>query len=157
MERLTKRNQYDTAYYYPYCIEASGCDGIGSSGKCDECDFDFRICSKLGEYEDLEEQGKLIKLPCAVGDTLYVIPTRENGLSKITKMKCLGFYIGEPNNVANLFPIDRNEASVKMYQPDFAEFEKTVFLTMEEAEAALAEMDKKEGTHAEEKEQPETE
>lgn len=27
---------------------------------------------KLKEYEDLEEQGKLVKLPCAVGDTVYV-------------------------------------------------------------------------------------
>ena len=27
---------------------------------------------KLKDYEDLEEQGKLIKLPCKVGDTVYV-------------------------------------------------------------------------------------
>lgn len=26
---------------------------------------------KLAEYEDLEQQGKLLKLPCAVGDTVY--------------------------------------------------------------------------------------
>lgn len=40
---------------------------------------------KLAEYEDLEEQGKLLKLPCAVGDTVYVlaecesIPTQLDG------------------------------------------------------------------------------
>lgn len=28
---------------------------------------------KLKHYEDLEEQGKLLKLPCAVGDTVYRI------------------------------------------------------------------------------------
>lgn len=28
---------------------------------------------KLAEYEDLEEQGKLLKLPCAVGDTVYEV------------------------------------------------------------------------------------
>lgn len=27
---------------------------------------------KLKDYEDMEEQGKLLKLPCAVGDTVYV-------------------------------------------------------------------------------------
>lgn len=27
---------------------------------------------RLKEYEDLEEQGRLIKLPCKVGDTVYV-------------------------------------------------------------------------------------
>lgn len=29
------------------------------------------ILEKLAEYEDLEEQGRLIKLPCKVGDTVY--------------------------------------------------------------------------------------
>lgn len=28
---------------------------------------------KLAEYENLEEQGRLIKLPCKVGDTVYGI------------------------------------------------------------------------------------
>lgn len=28
---------------------------------------------KLAEYEDLEEQGRLIKLPCKVGDTVWQI------------------------------------------------------------------------------------
>lgn len=30
-----------------------------------------RILDKLGKYEDEEEQGLLLKLPCKVGDTLY--------------------------------------------------------------------------------------
>ena len=29
----------------------------------------YTMCDKLGEYEDLEEQNRLLKLPCAVGDT----------------------------------------------------------------------------------------
>ncbi len=29
------------------------------------------IYEKLEQYEDLEEQGKLLKLPCAVGDMVY--------------------------------------------------------------------------------------
>lgn len=32
-----------------------------------------KILTKLGEYEDLEEQGRLVKLPCKVGDTVYEI------------------------------------------------------------------------------------
>lgn len=31
------------------------------------------ILEKLAEYEDLEEQGRLIKLPCKVGDTVWQI------------------------------------------------------------------------------------
>lgn len=32
-----------------------------------------KCCNKLAEYEDLEEQGLLLRLPCKVGDTVYVI------------------------------------------------------------------------------------
>lgn len=52
MSRLTKNNKGD--YYYPECIER--CDGVGTSEKCNECDFCYKICKKLGEYEDLEEK-----------------------------------------------------------------------------------------------------
>jgi len=59
MERLTKNNNGD--YYYPECFEK--CSGNGTSEKCNECSFNYLICKKLGEYEDLEEQGRLIKIP----------------------------------------------------------------------------------------------
>lgn len=32
---------------------------------------------RLKHYEDLEEQGKLLKLPCAVGDTVYLVSFRK--------------------------------------------------------------------------------
>ena len=31
------------------------------------------IVNKLAHYEDLEEQGLLLKLPCKVGDTVWVL------------------------------------------------------------------------------------
>lgn len=46
----------------------------------------LRMAEKLDEYEILEEQGKLLKLPCAVGDGIYVIDTDE-GLSDRGNMK----------------------------------------------------------------------
>lgn len=36
---------------------------------CEEIDAVYR---KLKDYEDLEEQGRLVILPCKVGDTVYV-------------------------------------------------------------------------------------
>ena len=56
MDRLTKNNREDNKgdYYYPECFER--CDGLGTSEKCDECDFCYAVCEKLGKYEDLEEQ-----------------------------------------------------------------------------------------------------
>ena len=68
MERLTDRNA-DGNYFYPKCFEK--CDGLGASRKCDNCEITTSICEKLGKYEDLEEQGRLIKLPCKVGNTVY--------------------------------------------------------------------------------------
>lgn len=38
-----------------------------------ECLLKYAVVEKLAKYEDLEEQGKLIKLPCAVGDTVYKV------------------------------------------------------------------------------------
>lgn len=49
MERLTS---YDGNYYYPHCMKGSTCDGRGSSEKCNECEFNERVCVTLGKYED---------------------------------------------------------------------------------------------------------
>ena len=68
MERLTDKNAAGN-YFYPKCFEK--CDGLGASSKCDNCEIMTSICEKLGKYEDLEEQGRLIKLPCKVGNTVY--------------------------------------------------------------------------------------
>ena len=35
--------------------------------------FERLLIDALGKYEDLEEQGRLIKLPCKVGDTVWKI------------------------------------------------------------------------------------
>lgn len=76
---------------------------------------------RLAEYEDLEEQNRLIKLPCAVGDTVYVIRL---------------------DNAAYMM---NNEKVWEIVEDKFEIFHfdsigKTVFLTREEAEAALKEL-----------------
>lgn len=57
MKRLTGRNAY------------------GKALSNEEKDI---LIEKLCEYEDLEEEGKLLKFPCHIGDTIYGIfkPTR---------------------------------------------------------------------------------
>ncbi len=49
--------------------------GVADDLPCGENSYDFKnlLIQKLGEYEDLEEQGLLIKLPCKVGDTVYYV------------------------------------------------------------------------------------
>lgn len=52
---------------------------------------------KLKEYEDLEEQGRLIILPCKVGDTVYV----DNTILPIEDMEC---YEDIDNKIPLYFP-----------------------------------------------------
>ena len=49
MERLTRRTECGDAYY-PECYER--CYGEGASEKCNDCDYDKKICDTLAGYED---------------------------------------------------------------------------------------------------------
>jgi hypothetical protein len=61
MERLTERNPswIDDEMWERAC-----------EPDCEEIDAVYR---KLKAYEDAEEQGLLLKLPCKVGDTIYEV------------------------------------------------------------------------------------
>ena len=50
MERFTRRNEDNTGYYYPYCLQEDTCSGEGC--KMDMCEFPEKVCDRLGEYED---------------------------------------------------------------------------------------------------------
>lgn len=100
---------------------------------------------KLKDYEDLEEQGRLIKLPCKVGDTVW-----DNGFGRpcaytITAFsfgECEG-YIWEPVTTKEVvFYYENSSGSIT---GSFAEREigKSVFLNKSEAEAKLKEMEEK--------------
>lgn len=68
MKRLTKQFMYGLGH--KDCYDAcSVCDVAGC------CDSLEEMLEKLAHFEDLEEQGRLIELPCKVGDTVYIITT----------------------------------------------------------------------------------
>lgn len=86
------------------------------------------------KYRKLEEQGLLLKLPCKVGDTVYSV-TR-NFISKYTIFSIEKYKEG--------FFFNWNcEEGIYANIRGFTEFEigKTVFLTKEEAEQKLKEME----------------
>lgn len=85
---------------------------------------------KLKEYEDLEEQGRLIKLPCKVGDTVYDIAWWDNVQEKVV-VKGKTYYRTMHKHKVTELPFDYS---------DIGEFGKTVFLTKSEAEAKLKEL-----------------
>ena len=87
------------------------------------------VIDKLAEYEGLEEQGRLIKLPCKVGDTIY-------GLHKamVCELDTETIGISKMPSGEILYLIDG-------WELDKGDFGKTVFLTKYEAEQKLKEME----------------
>ncbi len=96
---------------------------------------------KLAEYEDLEEQGLLLKLPCKVGDTVYTNTStqgwyfRKENRPYEAKIVFIGI-----NGVDNFMNIDFGNS--RMLQFKFSDIGKTVFLTQAEAEEALKGMER---------------
>ncbi len=56
-----------------------------------------RILTKLGDYEDLEEQGRLIKLPCK--DVYYIIDINNPKYAMVTKKPIRELAIYEIENI----------------------------------------------------------
>lgn len=105
-----------------------------------------KILTKLGDYEDLEEQGRLIKLPCKVGDTVW-----DNDYGRPCAYTITAFSFGECEEYI-CEPVTTKEVvfyyanSSGSITGSFAEsvIGKSVFLNKAEAEAKLAEMKKNE-------------
>lgn len=136
MERLTDKNAAGN-YFYPKCFEK--CDGLGASSKCDNCEITTSICEKLGKYEDLEERGRLVILPCKVGDKIFFDFA---GFGKdIDKFTVKDFHLDcfEDGETILFCDYESNDKTLSG-QIDVTEFGKTVFLTKSEAEQWLKEI-----------------
>lgn len=59
-----------------FCKET--CAEHDEETSCNNCPIQ-KAFEKLAEYEDLEEQGRLLKLPCGVGGIVYTIYSDEDG------------------------------------------------------------------------------
>lgn len=82
---------------------------------------------KLADYEDAEEHGLLLRLPCKVGDKIYIVFHNHTiGKSTVASFKM----------IAEGWAVKTNDWSYL-----FTDFGKTVFLTREEAEAKLKELE----------------
>ena len=129
MERLTRRSANGTGVY---------ATPSGEPVKWE--DNRHNVLQKLADYEDLEEQGLLLRLPCKVGSTLY-----QPISNQINEYKAIGL----------CFDITRNEfvyeviyqIGLEWYKTtcDFDCINKTVFLTKAEAEQKLKEMNTNNG------------
>lgn len=91
---------------------------------------------KLAHYEDLAEQGRLIELPCSVGDKLYE-PTNRNTISVY---EVTGLEVGKLDIFIHWKLIDGyiSHSASGVYSERIGSI---VFLTKEEAEKKLKEME----------------
>ncbi len=126
MERLTERNPLwiDDEMWERAC-----------EPDCEEIDAVYR---KLKEYEDAEEQGSLLRLPCKVGDKIFLDFA---GFGKdIDEFTVKDFHLDcfEDGETILFCDYESNDKTLSG-QIDVMEFGKTVFLT--EAEAKLKEME----------------
>ena len=128
MERLTERNPLwiDDEMWERAC-----------EPDCEEIDAVYR---KLKEYEDAEEQGLLLRLPCKVGDTLYRV--NKGAKEPVIMMRVIQLYIKQIHKDRTVMRIDAiNDADMgeSCYLP--CDIGERIFLTREEAEAKLQEME----------------
>ena len=168
MERLTEWNGEQPRHaYYPRCFKAP-CYGDGC--KINDCLFETAVCERLADYEDTgltpeeikapftedtminlaaqalgvepsrlrelaeaDKDGRVVMLPCKVGDTVYFAL-----LGRIIEKQV--FSIVSFSNSKRIYCGGTSE----YFRPE--DIGKTFFLTREEAERALQEMEgKKDG------------
>ena len=89
------------------------------------------MMQKLGRLEDLQEAGRLVELPCAVSDTVYGIFCGKVYPKNITRIEI------NPHTNPKLWMGTKFDFSSGTIDRIDMVLGKTVFLTREEAEAAL--------------------
>lgn len=100
----------------------------------EDCEQLAEWLEKSKEYQHLEEQDRLVKLPCKVGDIVY--KPNSVTLKEIVEIKSESMFITESN-----FNISGRTTKMKYsFCCTPKDFGKTVFLTKSEAEAKLKEL-----------------
>lgn len=130
MERLTEKIGNTN------CVKGCGSNckyGFQHCSKEDweNCQTINDIIDKLADYEDLEEQGLLLRLPCKVGTTVYNTTWWDDVTEKV-----------KVDGKTFCRTVHKHKVSKSTFSlVDIYDFGKTVFLTKAEAEQKLKEME----------------
>lgn len=110
---------------------------------CDTCEVKM-LFNRLKEYEDLEEQGLLLRLPCKVGDTVWVPDRDGKPREMILDKPDIRCHCAKEDNLCMAL-CDRKTTGVcvRRLRNDGSDIGKTVFLTQAEAEEKLRELEEK--------------
>lgn len=94
------------------------------------------LYEKLKEFEDMQEQGRLLKLPCALRDKVYDVVLCDDGEYHIFEMKVCNINPFGDVRKGKVWNVYLESDYTKAYR-SFYDFGKTVFLTRRESELAL--------------------
>ena len=142
MERLTDYSDDECTYIIG--VGNKTCEEFCKNAVdgCKNC-YIQQVFKKLADYEDLEEQGLLVRLPCKVGDIVWELCLCDDGNYRIFQMivKSISKYgtLRQVEKDVTIWHIYAESDYTYMYK-SFADFGKTVFSTKEEAEKKLEEM-----------------
>ena len=106
------------------------------------CDKEYKesLCSytRLRELAEADKDGRLVVLPCKVGDTVWIT----GSVRRLYSEKVRTFFCGNPSYGRGM--ADNSVQMIRTTGCDIPirEFGKTVFLTREEAEKVLEAMKK---------------
>lgn len=132
MERLTIRSKNSDMVWFK--------DAENGNAHLEPCEMTAHhnrmALDKLATYEDAEEQGLLLRLPCKIGDTLYRV--NKGAKEPVIMMRVIQLYIKQIHKDRTVMRIDAiNDADMgeSCYLP--CDIGERIFLTRAEAEAKL--------------------
>lgn len=141
MERLTDYSDDECTYIIG--VGNKTCEAFCKSvvDGCKNC-YIQQVFKKLADYEDLEEQGLLVRLPADKNAEIYLISSRWTICSKcgsrFDEYNCNGCeYECDSKKEYYVYSIYLSSIDVNTYVDRFG---KTIFLTREEAEKKMEEM-----------------
>ena len=100
--------------------------------------FADKILTKLAVYEDLEEQGLLVRLPCKIGDTVYRVNAGAKQPIIPMTVSEIHFLCYKNERAVRFDAIGKEDMGESCYRLE--DIGRIVFLTREEAEKKLEEM-----------------
>lgn len=125
MERLTKRY-----------VDDFGQKAITACGETYfEGEDGYVVVDRLASYEDLEEQGLLVRLPCKVGDTVYRVNAGAKQPIIPMTVSEIHFLCYKNERAVRFDAIGKEDMGESCYRLE--DIGRIVFLTREEAEKKL--------------------
>ena len=149
MERLKLETIENIIKTHRTVVEVLESDNID-----DDYDLSLDKCiiyglEELKQYRIAEDQGVLLRLPCKVGDAIYEIGYDYKGRKYINEieMVIISANYGDldwdknEHKIRSAYVVGNLKGTNIGVDVDFCDFGRTVFLTKEEAEQALARME----------------